>query len=234
MVDAYAAPDAASRNEALEFERNAERYAFLRWGAQAFDNLRIVPPGNGICHQVNLEHLARVVWTSDAGGGARPTAYPDSVLGMDSHTAMINSLGILGWGVGGLEGGAGALGESVAMLVPEVIGCRLTGSPRPGVTATDVVLTVTQALRRHKVVDKFVEYFGPGVDGARPARPRHDRQHEPGERRHHGLLSGGCRDAALSAARRAATKRRSPWSRLTARRRDCGATRTRRRPNSPR
>ena len=164
MVDAFGTPDAASRNAALEFERNGERYAFLRWGAQAFDNLRIVPPGNGICHQVNLERLARVVWTTDAGGGARPTAYPDSVLGMDSHTAMINSLGILGWGVGGLEGGAGALGESIAMLVPEVIGCRLTGSPRPGVTATDVVLTVTQALRRHKVVDKFVEYFGPGVD----------------------------------------------------------------------
>ncbi|MET0680592.1 MAG: aconitate hydratase AcnA [Burkholderiales bacterium] len=167
MVDAYAAPDAVSRNEALELERNAERYAFLRWGAQAFDNLRIVPPGNGICHQVNLEHLARVVWTSDraddAAGGTRRTAYPDSVLGMDSHTAMVNSLGILGWGVGGLEGGAAALGESVALLVPEVIGCRLTGSPRPGVTATDVVLTVTQALRRHKVVDKFVEYFGPGV-----------------------------------------------------------------------
>ncbi|MGH8697015.1 MAG: aconitase family protein, partial [Burkholderiales bacterium] len=114
MVDAYAVPDAASRNQALEFERNAERYAFLRWGAQAFDNLRIVPPGNGICHQVNLEYLARVVWTSDrasdAAGGTRRTAYPDSVLGMDSHTAMINSLGILGWGVGGLEGGAGALG----------------------------------------------------------------------------------------------------------------------------
>ncbi|OGA81368.1 MAG: aconitate hydratase 1 [Betaproteobacteria bacterium RIFCSPLOWO2_12_FULL_66_14] len=165
MVDAYGAPDAASRNQALELRRNAERYAFLRWGAQAFDNLRIVPPGNGICHQVNLEYLARVVWTSDREGpeGKRRVAYPDSVLGMDSHTAMINSLGILGWGVGGLEGGAGALGESVAMLVPEVIGCRLTGKPPPGVTSTDLVLTVTQALRRHKVVDKFVEYFGPGV-----------------------------------------------------------------------
>jgi hypothetical protein len=125
-VDAYGVPDAASRNQALELQRNAERYAFLRWGAQAFDHLRIVPPGNGICHQVNLEYLARVVWTSDREGpeGTRPIAYPDSVLGMDSHTAMINSLGILGWGVGGLEGGAGALGESVAMLVPEVIGCR--------------------------------------------------------------------------------------------------------------
>ncbi|TAK82571.1 MAG: aconitate hydratase AcnA [Betaproteobacteria bacterium] len=166
MVDAYGAPDAAARNQALELKRNAERYAFLRWGARAFDNLRIVPPGNGICHQINLEYLARLVWTSGGEKGAaaaRPTAYPDSVLGMDSHTAMINSLGILGWGVGGLEGGAGALGESVAMLVPEVIGCRLTGKLRPGVTSTDLVLHVTQALRRHKVVDKFIEYFGPGV-----------------------------------------------------------------------
>ena len=161
MVDAYGVPDAVIRNQALELKRNAERYAFLRWGAQAFDRLRIVPPGNGILHQINLEHLARVVWTEAREG--RRLAYPDSVLGMDSHTAMINSLGILGWGVGGLEGGAGALGESVAMLVPEVIGCRLVGKPRPGVTSTDIVLTVTQTLRRHKVVDKFVEYFGPGV-----------------------------------------------------------------------
>ena len=135
MVDAYATPDAVSRNLALEMQRNAERYAFLRWGAQAFDNLRIVPPGSGICHQINLEYLARVVWTGpekDAGNmKANPVAYPDSVLGMDSHTAMINSLGVLGWGVGGLEGGAGALGESMAMLVPEVVGCRLVGKLRP-------------------------------------------------------------------------------------------------------
>jgi aconitate hydratase len=157
MVDVHGTPDAAIRNQALELQRNAERYAFLRWGAQAFSNLRIVPPGNGILHQINLEHLARVVWTAEG------VAYPDSVLGMDSHTAMINGLGILGWGVGGLEGGAGALGESVAMLVPEVVGCRLVGRLRPGVTSTDLVLTVTQRLRRHKVVDKFVEYFGPGV-----------------------------------------------------------------------
>src|SRR3954463_5149316 len=161
MVDAYGTPDAAVRNEVLELQRNAERYAFLRWRGQAFANLRLVPPGNGICHQVNLEHLARVVWTAEREG--RPVAYPDSVLGMDSHTAMINSLGILGWGVGGLEGGAGALGESVAMLVPEVVGCRLIGKLKPGVTATDLVLTLTQTLRRHKLVDKFVEYFGPGV-----------------------------------------------------------------------
>src|SRR6185436_20886799 len=119
MVDNYATPDADRKNLAIELTRNAERYAFLRWGSQAFDNFRIVPPGSGICHQVNLEYLARVVWTNG------DTAYPDSVLGMDSHTAMINSLGILGWGVGGLEGGAGALGESVAMLIPEVVGCRL-------------------------------------------------------------------------------------------------------------
>jgi aconitate hydratase len=161
MVDAYGTPDAAVRNQALELQRNAERYAFLRWGGQSFANLRIVPPGNGICHQVNLEYLARVVWTAERDG--RRVAYPDSVLGMDSHTAMINSLGILGWGVGGLEGGAGALGESIAMLVPEVVGVRLVGKLKPGVTATDLVLTVTQTLRRHKVVDKFVEYFGPGV-----------------------------------------------------------------------
>jgi aconitate hydratase len=165
MVDAFAAPDAVGRNQALELQRNGERYAFLRWGAQAFDNLRIVPPGNGICHQINLEYLAKVVWTGepDRARGMRRTAYPDSVLGMDSHTAMVNSLGVLGWGVGGLEGGAAALGESVAMLVPEVIGCRLTGKPRPGVTSTDLVLAVTQELRRHKVVDKFIEHFGPGV-----------------------------------------------------------------------
>ncbi len=167
MVDAYAAPDAAARNTALEMQRNAERYAFLRWGSQAFDNLRIVPPGSGICHQINLEYLARVVWTSSEEDARKartnPVAYPDSVLGMDSHTAMINSLGILGWGVGGLEGGAGALGESVAMLIPEVVGCRLHGKLQPGVTSTDLVLSLTQMLRSHKVVDKFVEYFGPGV-----------------------------------------------------------------------
>ena len=162
VVDAYGTADAVSRNLAIEFERNHERYSFLRWGAQAFDNFRVVPPGNGICHQVNLEYLARVVWSGNDSQG-REVAYPDSVLGMDSHTAMINSLGVLGWGVGGLEGGAGALGESAAMLVPEVIGCRLIGKLRPGVTSTDLVLTVTQTLRRHKVVEKFVEYFGPGV-----------------------------------------------------------------------
>ena len=157
MVDSYASPDAFKSNLGLELQRNMERYQFLRWGSQAFDNFRIVPPGSGICHQVNLEFLAKGVWARDG------VAYPDSVLGMDSHTAMINSLGVLGWGVGGLEGGAGALGESVAMLIPEVVGCHLKGKPRPGVTSTDIVLSITQMLRKHKMVDKFLEYFGPGV-----------------------------------------------------------------------
>ncbi len=162
MVDEHATKTAVVRNLSLELQRNAERYAFLRWASQAFDNLRLIPPGNGILHQVNLEYLARVVWTHDAGG--RTFAYPDSLLGMDSHTATINSLGVLAWGVGGLEGGAAALGETVSMLIPEVVGCRLAGKLQPGVTSTDLVLTVTQALRRHNVVAKFVEYFGPGVD----------------------------------------------------------------------
>jgi aconitate hydratase len=226
MVDAYGVADAAIRNQALELKRNAERYAFLRWGAQAFDKLRIVPPGNGIVHQINLEYLARVVWTS---GGV---AYPDSVLGMDSHTAMINSLGILGWGVGGLEGGAGALGESVAMLVPEVIGCRLVGRPRPGVTSTDIVLTVTQALRRHKVVDKFVEYFGPGV--AELSLP--DRATIANMSPENGATWASSRSTPRPCAICAspgATKRRSRWSRPIARRRECGAMPARRRPSSP-
>ena len=158
MVDVYGTKDAAVRNLSLEMARNAERYAFLRWAAQAFDNVRIVPPGNGILHQVNLEHIAQVVRLEDG------VAFPDSFLGMDSHTATANSLGILAWGVGGLEGGAAALGETVSMRIPEVVGVRLTGRLRAGVTATDLVLTVTQRLRRHKVAGKFVEYFGPGVE----------------------------------------------------------------------
>ena len=161
MVDESATPGAVGRNIAHEFRRNAERYAFLRWGAQAFDNVRVIPPASGILHSINLEYLARVVWTAEVDGGL--LAYPDSVLGMDSHTPMINALGVLGWGVGGLEGGAGALGEAVSMLIPEVAGVRLVGKLRPGVTSTDVVLTITQILRGHKLVGKFVEYFGPGL-----------------------------------------------------------------------
>ena len=162
MVDEYGTADAATRNIELEFARNRERYEFLRWGSQAFENLYLIPPGSGICHQINLEYLARVVWTSECAG--RRLAFPDSLIGMDSHTPMINSLGIIGWGVGGLEGGTAALGEAVSMLIPEVVGCRLSGKLPPGVTSTDLVLTVTQIMRRHKLIGRFVEYFGPGVD----------------------------------------------------------------------
>ena len=162
MADYTATRDAVQRNMQLEIERNRERYAFLRWGAKAFDQLRLIPPGTGICHQINLEYLARVVWTRESDGDT--LAYPDSVLGMDSHTPMINSLGIVGWGVGGLEGGTAALGEPVSMLIPEVVACRLSGKPKPGVFATDIVLAITQILRRHKLIGTFVEYVGPGVD----------------------------------------------------------------------
>ncbi len=162
MIDHYGSPDALERNIAREFERNGERYAFLRWGQSAFDDFRVVPPGAGICHQVNLEHLARVVWSDTADGAA--LAYPDTLVGTDSHTTMINGLGVLGWGVGGIEAEAAMLGQPISMLVPEVIGYRLTGRMPEGLTATDLVLTVVEALRRKGVVGKFVEFFGPGLD----------------------------------------------------------------------
>jgi aconitate hydratase len=157
QVDEFASRLAIGRNVELEFERNKERYAFLRWGQGAFDNFRVVPPNTGICHQVNLEYLARVVETRDG------VAFPDTVIGTDSHTTMVNGLGVLGWGVGGIEAEAAMLGEALSMLVPQVVGFRLTGALREGATATDLVLTVTQILRRTGVVGKFVEYFGPGV-----------------------------------------------------------------------
>jgi aconitate hydratase len=164
MADFTAAPDAYARNMALEFERNRERYEFLRWSSQAFQNMRLIPPGVGICHQINLEHLARVVWTHADNENERVLAYPDSVLGMDSHTPMINSLGVVGWGVGGLEGGTATLGEPVSLMIPEVVGVRLNARLQPGVTTTDLALTITQVLRQHKVVGKFVEFVGPGAD----------------------------------------------------------------------
>ncbi|HXR12142.1 MAG TPA: aconitate hydratase AcnA, partial [Gaiellaceae bacterium] len=157
QVDEFATRLAIEHNVELEFERNRERYAFLRWGQRAFDTLEVVPPNTGICHQVNLEYLARVVETRDG------VAFPDTVVGTDSHTTMVNGLGVLGWGVGGIEAEAAMLGEAVAMLVPQVVGFRLTGALREGATATDLVLTVTEILRRTGVVGKFVEYFGPGV-----------------------------------------------------------------------
>jgi aconitate hydratase len=161
-IDSFGSPDSFEKNVALEFERNMERYEFLRWGQSAMTNFRVVPPGTGICHQVNLEYLARVVWSSKDRNG-KMVAFPDTVVGTDSHTTMVNGLGVLGWGVGGIEAEAGMLGQPVSMLIPEVIGFRLDGTPKEGVTATDVVLTVTQMLRAKGVVQKFVEFYGPGV-----------------------------------------------------------------------
>jgi aconitate hydratase len=162
MVDQYATPAAFDFNVAREMERNRERYMFLRWGQLAFRNFRVVPPGTGICHQVNLEYLARTVWCEERDG--RRLAYPDTLLGTDSHTTMINGLAVLGWGVGGIEAEAAMLGQPVSMLIPEVVGFRLSGRLSEGVTATDLVLTVTQMLRKFGVVDKFVEFFGQGLD----------------------------------------------------------------------
>ncbi len=157
QVDEFGSRLAIERNVELEFERNHERYAFLRWGQNAFDNFRVVPPNTGIVHQVNLEYLARVVEVRDG------VAFPDTLVGTDSHTTMVNGLGVLGWGVGGIEAEAAMLGEAFSMLVPQVVGFRLTGALREGATATDLVLTVTQILRKTGVVGKLVEYFGPGV-----------------------------------------------------------------------
>lgn len=161
MVDRYASGQAFEENVDIEMQRNGERYAFLRWGQSAFDNFSVVPPGTGICHQVNLEYLGRTVWTKSEDG--RTYAFPDTLVGTDSHTTMINGLGVLGWGVGGIEAEAAMLGQPVSMLIPEVIGFKLTGKLKEGITATDLVLTVTQMLRRKGVVGKFVEFYGDGL-----------------------------------------------------------------------
>jgi aconitate hydratase len=161
MVDSFGSDTAFSQNVQLEFKRNYERYAFLRWGQQAFDNFRVVPPGTGICHQVNLEYLAQVVWTKQEAG--ETLAYPDTLVGTDSHTTMINGLSVLGWGVGGIEAEAAMLGQPISMMIPEVVGFKLTGQLPEGATATDLVLTVTQMLRQKGVVGKFVEFYGDGL-----------------------------------------------------------------------
>jgi aconitate hydratase len=162
QVDVFGKPDALDLNGKIEFERNRERYSFLRWGQKAFDNFKVVPPNTGIVHQVNLEHLARVVMTAEKDG--QVVAYPDTVFGTDSHTTMINGIGVLGWGVGGIEAEAAMLGQPSSMLIPQVVGFKLTGKLPEGATATDLVLTVTQMLRKHGVVGKFVEFFGDGLD----------------------------------------------------------------------
>lgn len=163
IVDEFGSAKAFSQNVALEYARNSERYNFLKWGQGAFENFRVVPPGTGICHQVNLEYLAQTVWTNQMADGAT-VAYPDTLVGTDSHTTMVNGLAVLGWGVGGIEAEAAMLGQPQSMLIPEVIGFKLTGKLPEGVTATDLVLTVTQMLRKKGVVNKFVEFFGPGLD----------------------------------------------------------------------
>ena len=162
IVDEFGNPSAFKANVDLEYQRNGERYRFLKWGQQAFKNFRVVPPGTDICHQVNLEYLAQAVWTKEEDG--ETVAYPDTCVGTDSHTTMVNGLGVLGWGVGGIEAEAAMLGQPVSMLLPEVVGFRLTGKIKEGVTATDLVLTVTQMLRKKGVVGKFVEFFGEGLE----------------------------------------------------------------------
>jgi aconitate hydratase len=163
MVDEFGNAKAFEKNVELEYARNSERYEFLKWGSKAFDNFQVVPPGTGICHQVNLEHIAQTVWTSVDQDGAE-IAYPDTLVGTDSHTTMVNGLGVLGWGVGGIEAEAAMLGQPISMLIPEVVGFRLTGALAEGITATDLVLTVTQMLRGKGVVGRFVEFYGPGLD----------------------------------------------------------------------
>ena len=163
QVDEYGTADSLRHNNDIEFSRNGERYMFLRWGQTAFSNFKVVPPNTGIVHQVNIERLARVIFEGEAGG--KPTAYPDTLVGTDSHTTMVNGLGVLGWGVGGIEAEAAMLGQPVTMLIPQVIGFKLTGALPAGTTATDLVLTVTEILRKKGVVDKFVEFFGDGLKG---------------------------------------------------------------------
>ena len=161
IADVFGTKDSFEQNTDIEYERNQERYRFLRWGQSAFDEFKVVPPGTGIVHQVNIEYLARVVMVREVNGVV--LAYPDTVVGTDSHTTMVNGLGVLGWGVGGIEAEAALLGQPVSMLIPRVVGFKLTGELTPGTTATDMALTITEILRKVGVVGKFVEFFGPGV-----------------------------------------------------------------------
>ena len=227
VADVYGVPDAFVRNAELEFERNGERYQFLRWGQPAFDNLRVVPPNTGICHQVNLEYLSRVVFADDDGN-----AYPDTLVGTDSHTPMVNGLGVLGWGVGGIEAEAAMLGQPISMLMPRVVGFKLHGELPEGATATDLVLTVTELLRRHGVVGKFVEFYGPGV----AAVPLENRATIGNMSPEYGstIAIFPIDDETLRYLRfTGRSDERSPWSRPTPRSRACGTTSPRPSPCSP-
>ena len=232
MVDAFGSDKAFQINVEREYERNGERYAFLRWGAGAFDNFRVVPPGTGICHQVNLEYLAQTVWTKKANGG-NPVAFPDTLVGTDSHTTMVNGLSVLGWGVGGIEAEAAMLGQPISMLIPEVVGFRLTGELKDGVTATDLVLTVTEMLRRSGVVGKFVEFFGIGLANL----PLEDRATIANMAPEYGATCGFFpideETHRLSEGDGAQEDSASPWSRPTRRRKGSIARATRRTRCSP-
>ena len=195
QVDAFGNARAFAVNAEREFERNRERYSFLKWGREAFDNFSVVPPATGICHQVNLEYIAQVVYSRERDGVLQ--AYPDTLVGTDSHTTMVNGLGVLGWGVGGIEAEAAMLGQPISMLLPQVVGFKLSGELPEGATATDLVLTVTEMLRERGVVSKFVEFFGPGPADAGPRRPGDARQHVAGVRLDLRDLPGRRRDPAL-------------------------------------
>ena len=201
MVDEFGTPRAFRVNTDREYERNGERYRFLKWGQSAFRNFRVVPPGTGICHQVNLEYLARTVQEDLDQDGTR-ILYPDTLVGTDSHTTMVNGLAVLGWGVGGIEAEAAMLGQPISMLLPEVVGFRVEGTLREGVTATDLVLTVTQMLRARGVVGKFRRILRPRPGPAATRRPRDHRQHGPGIRGHLRIFPGGRGNAPLPAHHR--------------------------------
>ncbi len=200
QVDKFGSSEALAFNSELEFQRNIERYAFLRWGAKSFQNFKVVPPDTGICHQVNLEYLARVVFTAEKDGVQ--LAFPDSLVGTDSHTTMVNGLGVFGWGVGGIEAEAAMLGQSLSMLIPEVLGFKLHGKLPEGATATDLVLTVTEILRKKRRGRQIRGILRHRPFESDAARPRHHRQHGAGIWRDHGLLPGGRGNAGVFAIHR--------------------------------
>ena len=239
VVNYFGNNTAFKKNVDEEYKQNQERYRFLKWAQRSFEDFRVVPPGTGICHQVNLEYLSQTVWTAKTKikfadkTVATELAYPDTLVGTDSHTTMVNGLSVLGWGVGGIEAEAAMLGQPYSMLLPEVIGVRFNGKLKEGVTATDLVLTVTQMLRKRGVVGKFVEYFGPGLAEPVDRRPRHARQHVAGIRRHLRLLPDRRRHHPLSARHRPRRRTASRWCSPTPRRRACTTPRRRRIRSSP-
>ena len=199
MIDAFGNPRAFQMNVDREYERNMERYTFLKWGQSAFDNFRVVPPGTGICHQVNLEYLSQTIWT-DTDQTGDTVAYPDTLVGTDSHTTMVNGAAVLGWGVGGIEAEAAMLGQPISMLIPEVVGFELTGSMLEGTTGTDLVLKVVEMLRAKGVVGKFVEFFGEGTGPPASGRPGNDCEHGARIRGNLRLLPNRWRNPALLCA----------------------------------